>query len=572
VSPGASEVWGRNDSAAFVVQPGQPARPLRDDHGVPLPPVRHWSADGKTVWLFTIGGKLGRFRSGRLAWLDRGQGVPEIRAHVLQVGPDRSLWMTANDGLFRATIADLDAALDGRETHVSFSTYGTGDGLRSSEFNGGVPAGALDTQGRLWFPNAAGAVRVDPRRFRVNAVPPPVRIEAARVTDTLGEHDLPTQTGLTLQPGSQQLAIDYTAPSFLAPSRVQFAYQLEGMDARPVAAQTRRTAYYTGLQPGRHAFRVWATNADGIRSVHAALLDVTVLPAWYQTRAFTVACVLAVLALFWTIYTVRLRQLRARQRDLEGQVRARTADLEREKAVSESLLLNVLPASIAHRLKEGETTIADTFEEVSVLFADIVGFTVLSADSTPQAIVELLNDLFSRFDAVTERFGVEKIKTIGDAYMVVAGVPLPRADHAGTLADVALAMLDELNDFNGERGATLALRIGLHSGPVVAGVIGKRKFSYDLWGDTVNTASRMESHGVVGCIHLSEATRDRLPSRHGLEDRGLISIKGKGSMRTFLLTSGGGSTRVGAGLYVTAAGMAEPSGSLETLRSSLPSD
>jgi len=209
--------------------------------------------------------------------------------------------------------------------------------------------------------------------------------------------------------------------------------------------------------------------------------------------------------------------------------------LGEERARSERLLLNILPAPIAERLKASEESIAEHSDSVTVLFADIVGFTPLSARKTPRALVELLNRIFSEFDALADVHGLEKIKTIGDAYMAVAGLPVPRPDHAARAARMALAMRHATARVSAETGEELALRIGLHSGPVVAGVIGRRKFAYDMWGDTVNTASRMESHSLPGAIHCTEATVMLLQGAFRLQARGAVEIRGKGEMHTFLL-------------------------------------
>lgn len=202
---------------------------------------------------------------------------------------------------------------------------------------------------------------------------------------------------------------------------------------------------------------------------------------------------------------------------------------------SERLLLNILPESIAERLKQEQSIIADSFAEVTVLFADIVGFTQLAEQMSPTEVVALLNQIFSTFDQLADQHGLEKIKTIGDAYMVVAGLPQPRTDHAHAVADMAIKMQQALTLFNEQTGYNLKIRMGIHTGPVVAGVIGLKKFSYDLWGDTVNTASRMESHGIPGYIQLTEATYFRLKEQYLFEARGLIPIKGKGQMNTYLL-------------------------------------
>ena len=202
---------------------------------------------------------------------------------------------------------------------------------------------------------------------------------------------------------------------------------------------------------------------------------------------------------------------------------------------SERLLLNILPVSIAERLKQEHSTIADSFTEVTVLFADLVGFTQLAEETSPRALVELLNLIFSKFDQLAEQHRLEKIKTIGDAYLVVAGLPEPRTNHAVAIAQMALDMQQALHQVNQQTGRALAIRIGIHTGPVVAGVIGLKKFAYDLWGDTVNTASRMESHGIPGKIQVTGTTYDCLKEHYFLEKRGPIFIKGKGQMTTYLL-------------------------------------
>lgn len=213
--------------------------------------------------------------------------------------------------------------------------------------------------------------------------------------------------------------------------------------------------------------------------------------------------------------------------------------LKEEQEKSERLLLNILPASIAARLKHQHLTIADHFDEVSVLFADIVGFTELSSRMSPTNLVEILNQVFSSFDNLVEEHGLEKIKTIGDAYMVVAGLPIPQADHVERIANLALAMQQVLGDITQRHETPLTIRIGIHTGAVVAGVIGIKKFAYDLWGDTVNTASRMESHGVAGAIQVSHQVYEILQYHQGYHftPRGTVDIKGKGLMLVYLLQS-----------------------------------
>jgi adenylate cyclase len=207
--------------------------------------------------------------------------------------------------------------------------------------------------------------------------------------------------------------------------------------------------------------------------------------------------------------------------------------VEREK--SELLLLNILPKSIAERMKLGETNIADSYEEVTVLLADLVGFTALSAHIDPGQIVKLLNEIFSAFDLLAEKHGLEKIKTIGDAYMVAGGIPFPKAGQAEAIADLALDLQDEIGRLNREYNTSVRIRIGINTGPLIAGVIGRKKFAYDLWGETVNIACRLESMGEAGKIQIAESTYEQLKDKFQFEPKHTLTIKGHGELSAYWL-------------------------------------
>ncbi|WP_353239500.1 adenylate/guanylate cyclase domain-containing protein [Limnohabitans sp.] len=228
----------------------------------------------------------------------------------------------------------------------------------------------------------------------------------------------------------------------------------------------------------------------------------------------------------------RLRDLETMQRQ---QLQIQHKQLAHEQNKTENLLLNILPQSVSQRLKGGEKRIADAHQDVSVLFADLVGFTELSKGMSAAKLVDMLDEIFSSFDDIVGNAGVEKIKTIGDCYMLVGGVPEPREDHAQAVVNVAFAMLSALQSINHQHGTQLQIRVGINSGPVVAGVIGMHKFTYDLWGNTVNIASRMESTGAVGKIHISPSTAERLDNKFVLQERGAITIKGIGHLETFFV-------------------------------------
>jgi class 3 adenylate cyclase len=215
------------------------------------------------------------------------------------------------------------------------------------------------------------------------------------------------------------------------------------------------------------------------------------------------------------------------------QLQAQHEQLEQEQGKTERLLLNILPRSVSQRLKGGEKRIADAHPDVSVLFADLVGFTQMSNGMSAEKLVNLLDEIFSSFDAIAGDAGVEKIKTIGDCYMLVGGLPEPRVDHAKAVVAVAFAMLKAIDIFNHQHGTNLQIRIGVNSGPVVAGVIGMHKFTYDLWGSTVNVASRMESTGTPGQVHVSPSTAQQLKAHFALQARGAVTVKGIGEVETF---------------------------------------
>ncbi|MBL0901549.1 MAG: adenylate/guanylate cyclase domain-containing protein, partial [Reyranella sp.] len=216
-------------------------------------------------------------------------------------------------------------------------------------------------------------------------------------------------------------------------------------------------------------------------------------------------------------------------------LREKNTVIENKNRENEELLLNVLPAPIANRLRGGEQRIADGFAEVTVAFSDLVGFTALSSDMPPAEVVSLLNGLFTRFDVAATDLGIEKIKTVGDAYMAVCGLPVPAEDHAERMVRMAIRMIHITREHAMEHKVSMQLRVGINSGPVVAGVIGKSKYIYDLWGDTVNLASRMESGGVPNSIQVTRPVYEKLKDKFAFEPRGGIEVKGKGLVEAWLL-------------------------------------
>jgi len=275
--------------------------------------------------------------------------------------------------------------------------------------------------------------------------------------------------------------------------------------------------------------RPWRFFSDVWNIFDFLIVAVCYLPSGQFASALRLVRVLRVLRLLSSVQRAEIEHLK------NVQLQQAYAELETEKARSERLLLNILPQLIASRLKDGAQTIADNYPDATVLFADLVGFTQLSSKLSPESLVEVLDDVFCRFDLLAEKHQIEKIKTIGDAYMAVSGVPQPDPQHLQHMANMALEIPKVLAALNQQRGLDLQIRVGLHCGKVIAGIIGHKKFIYDLWGDTVNIASRMESHGIAGQVQVSDAVQQRLQSQYHFKSRGAIDLKGKGMMHTYFL-------------------------------------
>jgi class 3 adenylate cyclase len=376
---------------------------------------------------------------------------------------------------------------------------------------------------------------VDRKKINKNEIAPNVHFTKLKTNKKIIKSNFQSET---FEYDENTIQLDGASLSFIVPERTRYQFsKISESETEVFPLQNNATMTFFNLKPGKYRFTIQGTNNDDMMSTNQEEIQVEIKPAFWQTWYFITGVSLITLGFAYGVYSLRVYQIKQENIKLEKLVKQRTKELFAEKETSERLLLNVLPKNIAERLKKGESTIADSFHEVSVLFADIVGFTKLSQTISPQELVSRLNDLFTMFDKIALDLNVEKIKTIGDCYMAVAGLPLERADHAILIIEMAKKMLSAIEDFNLRHNASLSVRIGINTGEVVAGVIGKHKFIYDLWGDAVNTASRMESHGVPGRIHLSESTYKALKDKYDFESRGEMEIKGKGKMTTYLLNS-----------------------------------
>jgi class 3 adenylate cyclase/streptogramin lyase len=399
------------------------------------------------------------------------------------------------------------------------------------------------SDGGILFGTVNGATRVGNKREVERNVPPLVTIRGW----TVNLDDRPLAADASLGHDERSIRIRYGCVALSDPNAVRYMYMLDGLedDWQPITPST--VAAYPALPPGSYTFKVKAMDRSGLWSEPPSEIAFTIHPPWYRSWWFYTALAVFVGMSLFSYIKVRERQLRLRNLVLEQKVEERTAEvvaqskeIEGQKGRIEDLLLNILPKEISDELKEKGKATARRHEQVTVVFTDMKGFTRVAEKMTPEELVGELDDCFIHFDDIIARYGIEKIKTIGDSYMCAAGVPTQDPWHAHKCVLAALEVRELMVRWQKDHKAMgkepWALRIGVNTGPVVAGVVGKRKFAYDIWGDTVNTASRMESSGEVGEVNISGATYRLVKDHFECVHRGQVEAKNKGAIDMYFVT------------------------------------
>ena len=441
-------------------------------------------------------------------------------------------WITNNHGVASISLSEVDDLFAERRTTVNAKYYSKNDGLDSDGATSTARA-IIDHGGRLWFPLVDGAAVYDPLKISESSITPLVQIESITV-DSVVYKDL--RNMIYLNPGTKRVDIKFTGISFDAPERLLFSHMLTNFESEYSLPNQDRIVSYTNLNPGKHSFVVYAINGNGIQSNNDEMMFFYQKPYLYQRPVFWLVLATLIIGGVFVFFIVREHRIKIENMRLEALVQARTADLAHEKEKSDKLLRSILPDKIADKLKQaaGRKAFGEDFENVTLLFSDIVGFTKVSSGHTALEIVAALNDLFSRFDERAKEMGVEKIKTIGDAYMAACGVPEENEFHAQVMIDFAKGMLEDLEKYNAMAPIKFQIRIGLNCGPVTAGVIGTTKFIYDVWGNTVNVASRMETAASPGTIRITEDLKRHLRGSGYKFSKAIeCEIKGKGLMKTY---------------------------------------
>jgi class 3 adenylate cyclase/ligand-binding sensor domain-containing protein len=492
------------------------------------------------LWVGTNGGGLHRFdkRTGDVEHYGTREGLPNEVIYGLLSDEEGGLWMSTNKG-----IARFDPST------AQVRTFDASDGLQGDEFN--RYGFCKQTDGALFFGGVQGFNHFRPSDLKVDPRPVQVNITDIKVMNrsiVFGEEGSPLTMPAHLMRelilpyrAAGMLTIDFASMEYGSSRDRQYDYQLEGFDPDRIHAGLSRSANYTNIDPGGYTFKVWGRNRDGVWNEVPTTLRVHILPPWYMTTWAKVLALLSVIGGIVVYNRMRTRSLR-RQRDvLEQKVQVRTSELNAALRRSDELLHNILPDEVAAELKEKGEAEARNFDQVTILFSDFKGFTGISEQLTAAELVKELNVCFKAFDGIITARGIEKIKTIGDAYMCAGGLPDPKHGSPADVVHAALEMQAFMMDRKAEHEAQgkpfFEMRVGIHTGPVVAGIVGVKKFQYDIWGDTVNTASRMESSGEVGQVNISGSTYTLVKDEPGLRftPRGKVQAKGKGEMEMYFV-------------------------------------
>ncbi|MBK8613121.1 MAG: hypothetical protein IPN85_06445 [Flavobacteriales bacterium] len=538
VSSGDS-VWVGSDKGLHVINTRLLPWTMVPVAAVPERPITCLTRDVLgNLWIGTHGEGLLRLTGRTLQRYGTEQKLSSMYVEQVLLDAYQNLWVGTRQGV---DLLEFDPM---QEELLDVDHYGREEGLIGIEtFRN---ACFLDVDSALWFGTVRGATRIDPSNAQRDEAEPITRI--SDITLFYQQVDwspwcsgIDSLTGLpmdlVLPYDKNHLTFSFIGISLAYPEKVRYQFMLEGHDPdmSPIGATDRIT--YSNLAPGDYVFKVIARNASGIWNQQPAEFRFTIEPPLYRTTPFMIGAGSVLLLGFWGIVRLRTRRLRRESERLEHMVTERTQELEKEKHRSEELLLNILPEEVAEELKVNGRAAAHRFEHSTVLFSDFKGFTTFSSNMDSDTLVSELHHYFGLFDALCDAHGLEKIKTIGDAYMCAAGIPQPTKTHALDAVLMAFGMQEAVEHSNNERRAKgiqeWPIRIGMHTGPVVAGVVGTRKFAYDIWGDTVNLASRMESNGEAGMVNISGPVYAQVMEYVDVQPRGPIKVKGKGEMQMY---------------------------------------
>ena len=520
-----NRLWFATDDSGLVLLDGNKFKRLTVENGLPLNDVFSITQDRFGVyWIATDGGGLVSYDGKSFATITTEEGLPSNTCYFLfEEGP--YLYIGTTKGIARFEYGSFK-----EKGSSAFKIYSKKDGLISSEMNTG--SYFRDKERNLWFGTEKGVVKFSPY-LKPKLLPSPVYIKNVRIIDGRTETDTTSTEELELDYTQNSIRFDFIGVSFSSPENMIYSYILDGLDQKWTET-SEHTITYRSLSPGSYSFKVKCRNSDGIWSDEAQI-SFLISPPFWQTWWFLSLISLFILSSIYSFYLAKTNQVKRRNIELANMVRQRTKELESEKNKSDELLLNILPASLVKELKEKGSVQPREFKNVTILFTDFKGFTYTASVLPAEELVKELNEIFLGFDNIIEKNGLEKLKTIGDSYMAASGLPQEVEDHAVKVVKAALQMQNLIIERNKNSAIKWDMRAGIHSGNVIAGVVGTKKFTYDIWGDTVNIASRMESSGEANQINISAYTFMLVKDSFDCEYRGKVDAKGKGKIDMYFI-------------------------------------
>ncbi len=491
----------------------------------------------EVIWFGTYGNGIGSYnlKTEEKHHYSIMDGLPSQDVGTL-VPYDAKIWCTYRDGIY-----SIETGTNLSGAGIKIHKYSIKNGLPDIDYSSRT--GIKSRNGRILFATKAHLVSFYPDSIKSNDFIPPIVLTKLQVNnrtveagDSMGIllNNITSTDTLNLNYTQTNLSFEFASLNYTRPEENEYAYKLigEGNDTSWVYCGKRRFVNFSNLAPGEYTFHVKGSNNDGLWNEQGTQLKIFITPPYWQTGWFRFSSLAGFGLLLFGTYRWRVRNLRKEKIKLEKTVAERTEEISLEKQKSEELLLNILPAEVMEELKQTGKTQARNYDLVTVLFADFKDFTQIIDELPPEELVSGIDNYFETFDTIIGKHSIEKIKTVGDAYICVAGLPQTTSNNPLVMMDVALEMVTAIEQLKQERTAAgkiiFDVRIGIHSGPVVAGVVGIKKFAYDIWGDTVNTAARMQQHGEPGKINISGTTRDLIKHRFHCTQRGRIEVKHKG--------------------------------------------
>lgn len=502
-----------------------------------------------SLWIGTYGGGLNELdtKTGKVNRCSAFKAIQNSTIYSILPESDDLLWCSTNNGLVKLHLRDS-----------SITNYYENDGLQSNEFNSG--AAYKSEKGELFFGGVEGFNAFYPNQILHDTIAPQVVITALKIfnqpVDALKSKILKKSIThaeeIVLSYKQNFFSFEFSALHYSSPENNEFKYMMEGLDEDWNYVGTQNQAYYTNLEPGEYVFKVLGSNSDGVWSKHPATIKIKITPPFWKTWWFRLLVIFTVIAIIYFYNRQRLNRVVKQKRLLENQIRERTATvmkqkeeieaqksiIEEQKKKTESLVHSILPRETAEELINKGFSRPRNYSLCTVMFTDFQGFTKIAEKLRPQQLIDELDKYFSKFDEIVGKYNMERIKTIGDSYMCAGGIPIRNKSNPieAVLAGLEIQrfMLDSYIEIEGKR-YDWKLRLGINTGEIIAGVIGKTKFAFDIWGDTVNTASRTESSGEAGKVNITKATYEHIKDFFICNYRGKIAAKNKGEIEMYFV-------------------------------------